>query len=130
MTKSASSTRRLKGAAGEARAAEYLSRGGWSVLERNFRTRTGEIDIIAARGDEVVFVEVKTWGALPAGELEHSIDRRKQQRIARTARFFLAGRPDLSERRLRFDVVFLGSDPAEIRHIENAFGGGIDSWYG
>jgi putative endonuclease len=127
MTAAAASTR-LKGAAGEARAAELLAGCGWHVLARNFRTRTGEIDIIAARGDDIVFVEVKSWGALPAGELEYSIDRRKQLRIVRTARAFLAGRPDLAGRRVRFDVVFLGSGPADIQHIENAFGGGIDSW--
>jgi putative endonuclease len=127
MTAAALSTR-ARGAAGEARAADYLLRCGWSLLARNFRTRAGEIDIIAERGEDVAFVEVKSWGALPAGELEHSIDRRKQQRIVRTARVFLAGRPDLRGRRLRFDVVFLGREPADVRHIENAFGGGVDSW--
>jgi putative endonuclease len=129
MTAAAESTR-ARGAAGEARAAEFLQRGGWRVLARNFRARSGEIDIIVSRGDEIAFVEVKSWRVLPAGELEHSIDRRKQLRIARTARAFLAGKPELAERRLRLDVVFLGREPQDIRHIENAFGGGIDSWYG
>jgi putative endonuclease len=129
MTAAAASTRG-KGAAGEARAAELLSRGGWRLLARNFRSRAGEIDIIAERGEVVAFIEVKSWSAMPVGELEHAIDRRKQQRIARTARLFLAGRPDLADRRLRFDVVFLGNGPDDTRHIENAFGGGIDAWYG
>jgi putative endonuclease len=118
-----------RGTAGETRAAAYLAGHGWTVLERNFRTRAGEIDIIAARGDELVFVEVKSWRTLPAAELEHSIDRRKQLRIARAARVFLAGRPDLAGRRLRMDVVFLGGETGGIRHIENAFTGGVDSWY-
>ena len=129
MTAPAESTR-VKGAAGEARAAEFLCMNGWQVLARNFRTHSGEIDIIASRGDVIVFVEVKSWAVLPAEDLEHSIDRRKQQRIVRTARAFLAGKRDLADRRLRFDVIFLGKGPDDIRHIEDDFGGGIDSWYG
>ena len=129
MTAPAASTH-VRGAAGEARAAEFLCRNGWQVLARNFRTRSGEIDIIASRGEVIAFVEVKSWAVLPAEDLEHSIDRRKQQRIVRTARAFLAGKRDLADRRLRLDVVFLGRGPDDIRHIEDAFGGGIDSWYG
>ena len=125
MSRASLSTRR-KGIAGEQRAASCLSERGWTVLERNFRTPTGEIDIIAEKGDEVAFVEVKSWAALPASELEHSIDRQKQTRIARAARVYLSRRPGLSERRLRFDVLFIGRDPQDIRIIENAFDGGID----
>jgi putative endonuclease len=115
-----------KGVAGESRAAAYLASGGWTILERNYRTRAGEIDIIAERDDEVAFVEVKSWGSLPPAELEHSIDARKQRRIAGTARVFLARQPRFSDRRLRFDVIFLGREGEEIRHIEHAFSGGID----
>jgi putative endonuclease len=115
-----------KGVEGESRAAAFLASAGWTIMERNYRTRTGEIDIIAGRGDEVAFVEVKSWGSLPPAELEHSIDARKQRRIAGAAREFLARQPRLSDRRLRFDVIFLGRERAEIRHIEHAFSGGID----
>jgi putative endonuclease len=125
MTRPAGSTKR-KGEAGEERAALFLAENGWVVLERNFRAPSGEIDIIAEKGGEVAFVEVKAWAALPQTELEHAIDRRKQERIVRTARYYLTRRPRLAEMRLRFDVVFLDVSASRIRHIENAFNGGID----
>jgi putative endonuclease len=125
MTKPAGSTR-SRGAAGEERAASYLAETGWVVRERNFRAPSGEIDIIAEKGGEVAFVEVKAWAALPEAELEHAIDRRKQERIVRTARYYLSRRPRLAEMRLRFDIVFLDVGTSRIRHIENAFNGGID----
>ena len=115
-----------KGAEGEQRAAVFMAERGWTVLERNFRSVGGEIDIIAEKGDTVAFVEVKTWDVLPQGELEHSIDFRKQARIARAARSYLARSRALSGKRLRFDVIFLGKGASGVQHIENAFSGGID----
>ncbi|MGA2977106.1 MAG: YraN family protein [Spirochaetia bacterium] len=126
MTHATASTR-SKGASGEEAAAAYLARQGWNVLERNFRSPFGEIDIIARRGDEVAFVEVKTWSSLPRGELEHSINRKKRARISRAARLFLCDRKDLAELHARFDVLFLSGPEGDIAHIKNAFGGeGID----
>ncbi len=119
----ASSVRR--GAEGETRAAAFMAARGWTVLERNFRSLGGEIDIIAEKGDTVAFVEVKAWDVLPQGELEHSIDSRKQARIARAARSWLSRGRARSGKRLRFDVIFLGGQSG-VRHIENAFSGGID----
>ncbi len=115
-----------KGSAGENRAAAWLSSHGWIIRERNFRTRRGEIDIIAEKGAEVAFVEVKAWGAMPRSELEYSIDSRKQRRIAQAAKAYVATNPGISARRLRFDVIFLGETAAEICHIERAFSGGVD----
>jgi putative endonuclease len=114
-----------RGAEGERKAAAFMAERGWTVLERNFRSVGGEIDIIAEKGDTVAFVEVKAWDVLPQGELEHSIDSRKQARIARAARSWLSRRTVLSGKHLRFDVIFLGRESG-IRHIENAFSGGID----
>jgi putative endonuclease len=114
-----------KGADGERKAAALLVERGWVVLERNFHAAGGEIDIIAEKGDTVAFVEVKAWDVLPQGELEHSIDSRKQARIARAARIYLSRSSALSEKRPRFDVIFLGRESGA-RHIEDAFSGGID----
>jgi putative endonuclease len=125
MSRDAVSTRR-KGEIGEQAAASYLSLKGWTVLERNFHSPAGEIDIIAAKGDEVAFVEVKSWSTMPRAALERSIDGRKRWRIATTARFYLSRRPDLAERRLRFDVLFMGREAEDVLHIERAFDGGID----
>ena len=117
----------VKGREGEDRAVRYLEGSGWSVLARNYRSRWGEIDIVARKGGEVGFFEVKSWSALPQGELEHSLTSLKRARIVRTARAFLGGRRDLSEERLRFDVLFLGGKGQDMVHIENAFeAGGID----
>jgi putative endonuclease len=115
-----------RGAAGEDCAVVYLSRNGWTVRDRNFRTRGGEIDIIAEKEGTVSFIEVKSWRALPVDSLEFSIDGRKRRKIARTARFYLSRAPELAGMRLRFDVLFIGGGAEPIRHIENAFGGGID----
>jgi len=116
-----------KGAQGEAKAAAFLEARGWTVLARNFRTKAGEVDLIARRGDQVAFVEVKSWRSVPRDELGRSIGPRKQARIARAARLFLARRPDLVDAHLRFDVVFLGGVEGRIEHIPGAFTGeGID----
>ena len=100
-----------KGSTGRgARPPPTSSRRGWTVLARNFRTRRGEIDIIARHGDVVAFVEVKSWRVVPREDLARSIGPRKRSRIARAARLFLSGNPDLERARLRFDVVFLGGE--------------------
>jgi putative endonuclease len=125
MTKPAGSTK-SRGDLGEGRAASFLAEKGWVVRERNFRALTGEIDIIAEKDGELAFVEVKAWAVLPQAELEYSIDHRKQERIVRTARYFLSRRPQYADMRLRFDVIFLDVSASRIRHIENAFSGGID----
>ena len=110
-----------KGARGEEAAASYLESRGWTVLERNFRTRVGEIDIIARRGDQVAFVEVKAWTTVPREDLARSIGPRKRSRISRAARVFLSRRPELADAHLRFDLVFLGGDEKGIDHIAGAF---------
>jgi putative endonuclease len=114
-----------KGAAGERRAASWLEAGGWTVVARNFRCAAGEIDIVALRGRDLAFVEVKSWSALPRGELGRSVDRRKRSRIARAAGLFLSRRPQYAGLRPRFDVLFVGADGIEC--IADAFAGeGID----
>ena len=120
MTDGGLSTAR-KGARGEEAAASYLESKGWNVLARNFRTRVGEIDIIARRGDLVAFVEVKSWQTVPREDLTRSIGPRKRARISRAARVFLSQRPDLGRAHLRFDVVFLGAEENGIEHIAGAF---------
>jgi len=104
---------------------EYLRSKGYAILERNFRSRAGEIDIIAEKGDTLAFVEVKSWSAYGEGELEYSIDGRKQRRIEQTARVFIMQRPLAGKKRFRFDVILMtgGDSRKRVRHIENAFSG-------
>lgn len=110
--------KRAVGAAYEAKAAKYLEGLGYRILERNYRCRTGEIDLIAMNKGYLVFVEVKYRQDGHAGYGSEAVDWCKQQRIIKAARWYLMEK-HLGDRPCRFDVVsFLGE---EIQVIENAF---------
>jgi len=111
---------------GEDAAAAFLERVGMMIEDRNWRTPSGEIDIVARDGDTLVFVEVKTRRSERAGTAEDAVSPAKQQRIVRIARAYLAAHPEAPEA-LRFDVValrVLGADRALLRHYRDAFGAG------
>jgi putative endonuclease len=121
--------RRRLGETGEALVAARLASDHWEILERNARTRFGELDIVAIDGRTLVFVEVKAGRAGSSFGPERpvlAVDRRKQQRIRRLAAAWMAERR-LGRRyaEIRFDVVGVSFDRAghavEIEHIENAF---------
>lgn len=112
-----------KGAAGEDRAARYLEELGYRILKRNFRIRTGEVDIIAVRDDWLTFVEVKTWDRFGRSELERSIDGKKRDRIRRAAEIFLLKSPQYRDYRMRFDVVLVSNNVTDVDYIEGAFDG-------
>jgi putative endonuclease len=112
-----------KGREGEKEAEQFLCRRGYSILARNFRSRTGEIDIIAEKDDRIVFVEVKNWNYLDRGDLEYAIDRRKQQRILSTSRYYLHAHPEFQSRRCGFDVILVRPTAPRVVHYENAFSG-------
>ncbi len=115
------STRNI-GNSGEEKAAVFLLSQGYEIVERNWRTRSGEIDIIALTKDILVFVEVKT---LPSGNLEtleHELNKRKQKRIIETAKFFLLKHRKYSNSKIRFDVVVVDMPGFEsVYHIQDAF---------
>jgi putative endonuclease len=118
-----SNRRSLLGQEGENTAAEYLRRRGYTILHRNYRTRSGEIDIIARHGKALVFVEVKTRRTSDYGSPAAAVTSRKQQQISRVAEEYLA-RKNLFDSEARFDVVSvlapLGEDPI-VEIIANAF---------
>jgi putative endonuclease len=126
-TASTVSSRSARGGQGEAKAAALLGEQGYTIRARNFRSRFGEIDIVAEKGDTVVFVEVKSWAAFGEADLEFSIGRLKRRRIVDTARVFLFSNPGLCEKRVRFDVLLIpqGDSGRGVRHIEDAFSGDI-----
>ena len=111
--------RRAVGACFEELAARYLEKQGYSILERNFSSRYGEIDLIAKDKDTIVFVEVKYRSSISAGDPAEAITARKQERIRKTAQYYLC-RHQISENvPCRFDVAaVLGS---QIRLLKNAF---------
>lgn len=108
----------VDGAAAEAEAARYLEGRGFRILERRYRTRAGELDLVAHDGREIVFVEVKARAAESFGGPEEAVDLRKQRRLARAASAYLAIK-GLSEEPARFDVVAV--TPEGIRHLADAF---------
>ena len=114
--------RHALGRCGEQRAARFLERSGLRVIERRFRLRCGEIDLIALDRDTVVFVEVKTRRGRGFGAPAESVTAAKRRRMARTALAFLSRR-GWHERPCRFDVVEVLDDgkTTEIKHIPDAF---------
>lgn len=102
--------RRRVGAAFEERAEELLRERGFAIVARNFRTRYGEIDRIARRGDLLVFVEVKMRRGDPYGSAAEAVDQRKARQIYRMAEQFLQERPELEELDMRFDVIAIDID--------------------
>lgn len=108
---------------GEDAAAAYLERVGMTVTERNWRCRSGEVDIVALDGTTLVFVEVKTRRSLSAGQPEEAVSPTKQRRLARIARYYLSY-AGLSDPAVRFDVVaiqVIADDRAVLRHHRAAF---------
>ena len=120
-TSGASGARRFHdraGRRGEAWAALFLQLKRYRILARRAKTPVGEIDLIAQRGDLVVFVEVKARGfSHQEAEALAAVNRR---RIVRAAQLWLSRHPDLAIRSLRFDVIFLAPF-AWPRHIQAAF---------
>jgi putative endonuclease len=119
--------RRQLGAAGEQLAADHLTRRGFRIVERNFRTRWGELDIIATDDRTIVFCEVKSRIASRAGRdpLE-SVHHQKRLKVRRMAGQWLRDRPDHPRASdLRFDAigVTLAPDGRLLRldHLEGAF---------
>ncbi|HPE35926.1 MAG TPA: YraN family protein [Spirochaetales bacterium] len=110
------SGRRAEGAA-----AAYLEAGGWTVLARNWRGGPGELDLVAARGPVLAFVEVKRVDAYGMESLSDSVGPRKRQRVVETAKLFLSLNRQLSMMAQRFDVVAVRGEKVAA-HIEGAFG--------
>ena len=119
-------TNREFGALGEKLAVKYLKQNGYKILKKNYKTKLGEIDVIAVTrdGEDVVFIEVKTRSADPYLSGMYAVDKRKQFHILRTASLYL----ETTHCRLqpRFDVIEVEIDRPtrqlkRINHIENAF---------
>jgi putative endonuclease len=116
--------RKRLGDRGEAEAAAWLSAQGYEVLDRNVRTRFGEIDLVARRGGVVVFVEVKSRTGVGFGHPGEAVAALKQRRLGRLASAYLR-QHRIDDCEARFDViaVFAGGDGEIVRleHIPDAF---------
>jgi len=107
----------VAGGDAEERAAAYLASRGLAIVARNYRTRLGEIDLVARDGDVLVFVEVRMRSDGGFGGALESVTPRKQRRIAAAAGLYLARLP--RQPPCRFDV--LAVDAGEIRWLKGAF---------
>jgi len=110
----------LIGNFGEDAAVEYLKNKGYLILQRNFRCKSGEIDIIAVKDGCTVFVEVKTRKNSKYGYASEFVDYRKQEKIRKAAMYFIKS----YDADMRFDVIEVyhsGASVNEINHIEDAF---------
>ncbi len=107
----------MHGAQSEEKACGFLRDHGYRIIGRNWRTRSGEIDIIARDGDIVVFVEVKARTSDGFGGAEGAVNHAKQQRVIAAAQAFIE--QTQCELPTRFDVVAIR--PGSVRHYEDAF---------
>jgi len=111
---------------GEELAARHLEQAGWRIAGRRVRTRYGEIDLIATRGNVVAFVEVKTRSSDRSGRPAEAIDRRKAERLRRAALSLHESRAALRRLQPRIDVMeVLTGDPAKpvVVNLEGAIDG-------
>ena len=116
---------KTQGDIGEELACRYLLGKGYKILERNFRIRGGEIDIIALDGQTLAYVEVKTRTSYQFGRPEESVTLRKLKFLERAAKFYKAKRknfiklPDLE--RIDFVGIDMSGGEPNIKLIKNAF---------
>lgn len=116
------SSSQLFGQGSEALAINFLKKQGYHILEQNYRTSLGEIDIIARDKDTVVFIEVKSRSSSALGNPRHAVTLQKQRKISKTAILYLK-QTSQSNVRARFDVVTILMDSGKdnIELIKNAF---------
>ena len=105
---------------GEEISTNYLEKCGYEVIERNYRCRQGEIDIIARDNDELVFIEVKTRSNLCFGRPREAVDGYKQNHIYKTARYYLY-KNHLEKSYVRFDgiEIYLKKDKYKLKLLKN-----------
>ncbi len=118
--------RRDRGDEAERLAALHLVAHGLEIVLRNYRRRTGELDLVAREGEVLVIVEVRMRSSPAFGGAAASIDGLKRARIVRTAQQLLQQRRDLAQLPVRFDVILVGAsgsgtEAPEIEWIRHAF---------
>jgi putative endonuclease len=114
--------RQKLGKEGESIAVQYLIKNGYKILETNYRTKLGEIDIIAKDKKTIVFVEVKARRSVHFGSPKWAVTPQKQKKISMVALYYLKT-TDQSNVNARFDVVAITAnrDRPQVEIIKNAF---------
>lgn len=106
------------GGVGEKKAAKHLKKNGYKILEKNYRARFGEIDLIAENKGEIVFIEVKTRSDEEYGFASEAVNAKKQEKYRLAATEYLM-RKEKTDSPCRFDVIEIID--GEINHIKDAF---------
>lgn len=110
-----------RGRQAEQNACKFLQQQGFRLLEQNYSCRLGEIDLIMLQDTKLIFVEVKYRGSAQFGAASEAVDFRKQQKIIRSAEFYLQQHPQLSEMQCRFDVISYTGKTEQIEWLTDAF---------
>jgi len=108
-----------RGKKGEEQAASSLAASGMKIIARNYRSKFGEVDIIAVYGETIIFAEVKAWASFGVEDLQYGLDARKQQKIIKTAKYFLFENREYSNMSIRFDVLYVKNNL--VTHLASAF---------
>lgn len=108
------------GKRGEDRAADFITQKGMLIIDRNFRTKIGEIDIIAVDEDVIAFVEVKSRKTDSFGNPSEFVNWYQRRRIINTAQIYMKQK-NLTDMQPRFDVCEIYSSTNTVNYIENAF---------
>lgn len=110
------------GRAGEEFAGQYFESLGYKILEKNYRCRLGEVDLIVKKDDVIAFVEVKTRKSTSYGDPEESINSLKIKKIRNSARYFISVK-NLFDFNVSFDVISIKAISGKfiLKHIRNAF---------
>ena len=119
--KTSQDTNHAKGVAAEERAADYLKQQGYEIIHTRYKTKFGEVDIIARHEDVICFVEVKMRQS--AEDALYAVTRRSRERIEKSALYFISEHSEMVDYAMRFDVITI-SKPFRIVHLDNAWEAG------
>lgn len=109
-----------KGKLGENIALKYIVSKGGKIIEQNYRTKIGEIDLIVKLNGELVFVEVKSRSNINYGYPAEAVDYKKRRKITNVAKYYILNN-SLENLSIRFDVIEVYFKEKKINHIVNAF---------
>ena len=112
--------KKFLGKIGEDKATEYLKKSGFKILDKNYKTHVGEIDIIAKDGEIIVFIEVKTRTTENYGAPAEAVNKQKQEKYFKVASEYLV-KNNLIDFECRFDVIEILD--GKINHVKDAFSG-------
>jgi len=108
-----------KGVLAEKAAIKHLKRDGYKILEERYKTKFGEIDIIAEKDGLIAFIEVKAHQSVEASL--YAVTPKSRRRIEQSALWFLSEKPDYAGFDMRFDVIVLKDGEESIEHLDNAW---------